>query len=101
MCPNYNLIPAVIIGFILYNLGQRLARRDFTVVQRRLLALCFLLLCLPALSFILYYAHIFGEPLWYIEFRSIDYIEVLSAMWGLFFGFVFYGKPLNKYLRIQ
>jgi predicted double-glycine peptidase len=101
MCPNYNLIPAIIIGLILYYLGQHLARRVTRTGYRWLLGCLFFLLCLPGLSFILYYAHIFGEPLWYIQFRSLDYIEVLSAMWGLFFGFVFNGKPTNKYLRLQ
>ncbi len=101
MCPNYNLIPAIIIGFLLYYAGLRLSKRMFINTQRWLMGVLFFVLCLPALSFILYYAHILGEPLWYIEFRSIDYIEVLSAMWGLFFGFVFAGKPMNKYLRLQ
>jgi predicted double-glycine peptidase len=101
MCPNYNLIPAIIIGFVLYYQGQRLARLVTRTGYRWLLGGLFFLFCLPALSFILYYAHIFGEPLWYIQFRSIDYIEVLSSMWGLFFGFVFYDKPKNKYLHLQ
>lgn len=52
------------------------------------------LLCLPGLSFILYYLHLIREPSWYVEFRSIPYVEMLSAFWGLLAGCLEIRRPL-------
>jgi hypothetical protein len=101
MCPNYNLIPALIFGFVLYKLGQWLSGKVTARRYRWMLGVVFFLLCLPALSFVLFYSHIFGEPLWYLQFRSIDFIEVLSAMWGLFFGFVLANKPEKNVINYR
>jgi len=41
--------------------------------------------------------HFINEPVWYIKFRAIDNIELLSSLTGLFFGFVtFKDEALGK-----
>jgi predicted double-glycine peptidase len=80
------MLLAMLGGVVLYAGGQRLADR----VQRRrwVVGLLLVLLCLPGLSFVLYYAHLFPEPWWYIEWRSLPGTEALSASWCLLGGFL-------------
>lgn len=83
---NPNVLPALAGGVLLYFVGVRLARAIRRPGVRGAVGLLAAVLCLPGLSFILYYAHLMREAWWYIEFRSVPGIEVLSACWGLFFG---------------
>lgn len=85
---NPNLYPALITAIILFSAGvvsgrkTRDKRKLFTVLP------VLFLFCIPGLLFILYYTRIIGEPMWYIEFRSIRGIEILSGNWGLLLGFL-------------
>ncbi len=74
-----------------------------------ILSLLFFLFCLPGVLFIT--CNIFSAirfSIWYIEFRSLDKIEVLSAFWALFIGFVtnksrsgrVKWKKYNKYIYL-
>ena len=92
---NPNIYPALISGIILFFAGVILSRnlRDNKIVFPLFFVL--LLLCLPGLSFILYYMRIFGEPIRYVEFRCIRGVEILSCLWGLFFGFI-YSKVMSS-----
>ena len=76
---NPLLFPALVSGAGLFFIGRRFA-------SSRALRTGSVILCLPALSFILYYLHLLREPAWYLEFRSLPGVELLSASWGLLFG---------------
>lgn len=97
---NWLLFPTLALDAGLYVVGRRLAERPLAPRARRLLAALFMLLCLPALSFILYYAHLVQEPVWYVEFRSLWAVEALSAAWGLLFGFLGGGGGLKLRLSL-
>ncbi|MGE5416415.1 MAG: cysteine peptidase family C39 domain-containing protein [Acidobacteriota bacterium] len=85
---NPNMFIAFLLGVVLFYMGYWVAGRVQGVWLRKPLLRFFFILCLPALSFIGYYLHLINDPLWYIEFRSIDHIELTTALWGLLFGFV-------------
>ncbi|MEK7448783.1 MAG: cysteine peptidase family C39 domain-containing protein, partial [Planctomycetota bacterium] len=82
-----NLLIALGLGISLYLLGRRFSTQIHNRLLQFTLFFLLFLLCLPGLSYILYYLHFFDDSLWYIRFRSIPYVEILSAGWGLFFGF--------------
>ncbi|MCP4132360.1 MAG: peptidase C39 [bacterium] len=86
---NYSLFAAIPIGIILYIAGFRLLNLALFKENRVLkifIIFLFFLLSLPCFSFILYYLHLVREPVWYLEFRSIHNIEIISAFIGLFIG---------------
>ncbi|HEX2951423.1 MAG TPA: hypothetical protein VHV83_17910, partial [Armatimonadota bacterium] len=85
---NPDLFITFALASVLFLLGRRLREAISGQKQRFAVGTAFLLLCLPGLSFAAYYLHIFGEPRWYLTLRSINHIEVLSACWGLWFGFL-------------
>jgi len=96
---NPNLITALILGAALFIAGYRLAGRFTSRSSRFALFVLFMLLCLPAISFVGYYTHLLGEPLWYIQFRALPGSEILSATWGLLFGFLAGLRPQSRILR--
>ncbi|HEX2948694.1 MAG TPA: cysteine peptidase family C39 domain-containing protein [Armatimonadota bacterium] len=79
---NPYAVVALVGGLLCYSLGHRIAMRQAC----RWGWLVCSVLCLPALSFNMYYAHLWQEPWWYIEFRSVPGIEMLAACWGCLFG---------------
>ncbi|GAE88289.1 hypothetical protein [Acetivibrio straminisolvens] len=85
---NLAIFPAVIIGIILFIIGQRVSRVVNGKPVRILLGLLFIFFCIPNFLFTAYYMHFINEPIWYIKFRAIDNIELLSSLIGIFFGFV-------------
>lgn len=93
---NPFVFPTLILGCACYWIGRRSIAAvgdDETARRRRLCVLAFL--SLPGFSFILYYAHIIQEPAWYVEFRSIPGVEMLSGLSGLIFGALEIRKPLT------
>lgn len=98
---DWLLFPTLILGIGLYFVGRRLAERSLEPCLRRTLAVLVSALCLPALSFILYYLHLVREPDWYVEFRSLPGAEMLSAAWGLAFGFFGGGGGLRLRLSLM
>jgi len=84
---NRAIFPAVIIGIILFIIGQRTSRA-VSGKPSGFFWVCVHLLCIPNFLFGAYYMHFINEPVWYIKFRAIDNIELLSSLTGLFFGFV-------------
>ncbi|HPD01209.1 MAG TPA: C39 family peptidase [Acetivibrio sp.] len=106
---NYVLFPTVITGIILFIIGQRVSRVVNRKPVRILLGFVFVLLCVPNVLFAAYYLHILNEPSWYVKFRAINNIELLSSFIGLFFGFITFKdesfgkiklKTLNKYMFV-
>jgi hypothetical protein len=85
---NPNVILTALIAGLLFLLGKPLARR---VTRPVTLSFCVTLLslaCLPSLLMLAYYAHLFGEPLWYVEWRSAPYTEVFTALCAPLCGYL-------------
>lgn len=80
---NWLVFPTLAAALGLYALGRLLAGRR----SRARLALL-VALCAPGASFLLYYLHVVREPAWYVEWRAIPGIELLSAFWGLLAGYL-------------
>ncbi|MBI3549262.1 MAG: peptidase C39 [Elusimicrobia bacterium] len=78
----------------MYAVGYRIGSSPLSPAVRRTQVAVFSVLCVPGLSFILYYLHLTREPAWYIEFRSFPYVEMSSAFWGLLFGCLEIRRPL-------
>lgn len=82
MFPNPSLVPALLLCLATYAAGRRLAAEP----MRTGLLLAAAALCAPAAAFALYYLHIVREPAWYVELRSLPWIESLSGGCGLLAG---------------
>lgn len=77
---NPNLIPTLALAVICSGVGNSLAKKEG---KYPLWEIVFSLLTLPALSFIVYYFHWFEPGFFYIEFRAIPYVEVLTGFAAL------------------
>lgn len=82
---NPALLPALVVGGVLYGLGWLAGRRARGWARGVLVALA-VLVSLPTLSFALYYAHVAAAPWWYIQCRALPGCEILSGGWGALFG---------------
>jgi hypothetical protein len=91
---NWLLFPTLFLGMALYWLGHRLGARPLEPRARAACIAAASVLCLPGLSFLLYYLHLIREPVWYVESRSLPGVEMLSAFWGLVFGIMEIRRPL-------
>lgn len=80
---NWLLFPTLAGALGLYALGRRLALRRSPARLALLVGLC-----APGASFLLYYLHLVREPVWYVEWRAVPGIELLSALWGLLAGYL-------------
>src|SRR5882724_5995068 len=83
---NYLLIPTLLIATTLFVLGARLGRRKQSGLQFQ--ALCGLgaVLAIPGVLYSAYYLKIFGEPIWFYQFRSVSFIELAASGAGLLPG---------------
>jgi hypothetical protein len=103
---NPNLYVSLILSVLLYFAGIRLAGRITGSKALYSVAALLMLLCMPGLSFLFYYLHLFDDSLWYIQFRSIPGIECAVSLCALFTGFVMAGflrrrgDPFASILRI-
>ena len=59
---NPIIFPAIIIGTVLFFIGQRVAKKVKGKPVRILLGLLFILLCVPNFLFVAYYLKILDEP---------------------------------------
>ncbi len=88
---NWLVVLVLISGIALFELGMRLGKRPLSAPLRLLFADVAILLCLPALSMVLYYTHWFPklfETVWYYELRAIPFSELTAALAGLGAGFI-------------
>lgn len=75
---NPAVLPALLLCLGTYAAGRRLSGP--------LAGAAAALLALPAFAFALYYVHLVREPAWYVELRSISWVESLSGACGLLAG---------------
>ncbi len=79
---------ALLSGVLLFALGRVVSSRLTARKWWGLVLAIAILLCLPGLSFLVYYLHLFDDQLWYIQFRSLPGMELLAMAWGFLFGFM-------------
>jgi len=92
MFQNYHLFFSLIIGFCCFVIGNQLRKRVENKSMRTVISVLFLLLALPGLLMVGYYFHLAKAGIWFIEFRTINHIEIINALVGLILGFWFSNK---------
>jgi Peptidase C39 family len=82
---NTNIFISLFLGILFCFVG------GYIRIQNHSNSLFLTLLCgtmaFPALSFALYYLHLFDPPVAYIQFRAIPSIEILASLIGITIGF--------------
>jgi hypothetical protein len=82
---NTNIFISLFLGIFFCFVGR------YIRIQNHSNPLLLIILCgmmaLPALSFALYYLHLFEPSVAYIQFRAIPYIEILASLIGVTAGF--------------
>ena len=82
MNPNWLGLLCSIVSLMAFSLSYRWLKQS-TLSKRLIFAIIAIIAALPGLSFSAYYAHIFSEPTWYYEYRSISGIELVIIMIGV------------------
>lgn len=82
MNPNWLGVTAAILAILGFIAAHRFALKVSLKSRLVLLALA-VVLAVPGASFAIYYAHLFPEPDWYYQFRSIRGTELLMVFVGL------------------
>ena len=82
MNPNWLGVISAILAFAAFFMAYRSARRIATK-SKILYLLLAIVAAIPAASFAVYYAHVFAEPSWYYQFRSIAGTEFLMVFMGV------------------
>lgn len=87
MNPNWLGVISAILAFAAFFVVYRVAK-DAPAQRRFLFALLASVAAIPGASFAVYYVHIFPEPSWYYQFRSITGTELLIVILGIAGGLV-------------
>ena len=77
-------VTTVILLLFGYKLSYAVKKKKLKII----LGSIFFALCLPGLSFLIMELPFFKKPIWFVEFRSIYRIELLTVFWGLLIGFI-------------
>lgn len=99
MFQNYHLFLSLVIGLCCFSIGFQLRKRIENKTMSAILSALFLLLALPGLLMVGYCFHVVKAGIWFIEFRTINHIEVINSFLGLSFGFLVSGKN-SKWLGV-
>src|SRR5688500_2089472 len=78
----------VLFGFVAFLIGKQLARKRFGRTADLSLLLCWMLLSLPALSYVVYYSKMLGEPIWLYQVRTVAGSELLASLAGFLGGWL-------------
>ncbi|MDB6028223.1 MAG: peptidase bacteriocin processing [Verrucomicrobiales bacterium] len=76
------------LGFIAFAIGQRIARKTYSLSIQRLLLCGIALLALPGIIYAVYYLKILGEPIWLYRLRTIPGSELLASLAGFPAGWI-------------
>lgn len=83
---NWLVLPTLLLGVLLFVVGQWSMRRCRTRGSRAALLMVGFVLGLPGFLFPLYYLHFFDDAPWFLLFRALPYTELTAAGAGLFAG---------------
>ncbi len=76
------------LGFVMFFLGGRLAKRTFSRKATILFTVFLVVLSAPAFIYAAYYLKILGEPIWLYRLRTITGSEWLASLSGFLAGWV-------------
>ncbi|MGA2299144.1 MAG: cysteine peptidase family C39 domain-containing protein [Candidatus Acidiferrum sp.] len=82
------LIATIPLSAGLFMFGLWLGRRSSSLVFRTLLTLFGVVLAIPGLLYVFYYAHWFDSAAWFITLRIAPYSELLAAGMGFLAGVI-------------
>lgn len=80
------------LGLVALWWGDRWARKHTSFTCGLAAFLC----SIPALTYTLYYTHIWSEPIWLYRIRAVPGSELLAAPAGLFVGWLWARIPLHR-----
>ena len=98
---NPNAIPTFLLSFVLFWLCASLTRHARSISSRVSLLFIALVLAIPGTLYVLYYAHLLDNAVWFYRFRALPYSEVAAAGLGVIAGFlhsIFQPKSLGERL---
>jgi hypothetical protein len=85
---NPMVVPTVAIAFVLFCVGQHLARTSISPWSTVLFAVLGTVLAAPAVLFAAYYLHFFDRAQWFYELRAARFTEILGAGIGFPAGYL-------------
>src|SRR5579863_1350408 len=83
---NASALPTILCSAFLFYLGSFLGKHAVSRVNRGWLLLAGVVLALPGLLFVLYYAHLFDNAALFYSFRALPFTELLGGGIGLLAG---------------
>jgi hypothetical protein len=91
---NPVLFPTLVLAASFFWVGWHLQRTLRSRRDHLLLLLLAALWCLPGLTYVLYYTHLFDNWTWFYNFRAIPYTELAGSGTGLLAGLLYrYMEP--------
>jgi hypothetical protein len=96
---NYNIFLSLVLGIIFYLGGIVIGKKIKNKNLKYFLLFFSFILSVPGLSMILYYLQFFKLSVWYVDFRTINFIEGSNSFIGLFFGLL-NPQGLRKYIYL-
>lgn len=82
------LIATILLSACLFVFGLWLGRRSSSLAYRSILTLLGIVLAIPGLLYIFYYAHWFDSTAWFISLCIVPYSELLAAGLGFLAGVI-------------
>jgi hypothetical protein len=82
MNPNWQGVISALLAFVCFLFAYRVAAKAKTKT-RLFFGATAIVLAIPGASFAGYYAHVFREPSWYYQFRSVSGTELLIVFVGV------------------
>lgn len=89
---NPNIFYSLILGLIFFYVWIYINAKFWNKNRQIHIIILLIFLSIPGLIFDTYYFHYFDDKYWNIEFRSINYIEVLNSLLGLVIWYIFAWK---------
>jgi Peptidase C39 family len=83
---NPAAVPTFLLAIAVFWVGFCLAGRSVSVMGRATLIVLAVLLAVPGVLNVLYYAHLFDGATWYYNFRTLPHSELMGAGLALLFG---------------
>ena len=91
---NPDAVPTFGIAFLLFWLGNAVSRRADSKTKTVWLSLVALLLSVPGMLYVLYYAHFFDRATWFYSLRAFPHSELLASGLGFTSGVIaFWSQP--------
>lgn len=85
---NPNAIPTILLALLLFWFFAWLSKRLVSRTARAGLLVVAIVTAIPGLLYVLYYAHLFDNAVWFYRFRALPHSEFAASGLGAMAGFV-------------